>query len=129
MEEGKVNHKSDKKSKKKIKKAELRKVQAEIEPETTNHDLEEDRQLNGDDFPSEKKKLTEEEQAAAREIKYEKVRKCYLEAGLCCFMLLLGGIFIYLFEFTDVIRIRPEQVIYTKDMVIEVPPEYETIFV
>ena len=44
-------------------------------------------------------------------------------------MLLLAGIFIYLFEFTDVIRQRPEKVIYTKDMVIEVPPEYETIFI
>ena len=108
MEEGKINHKPDKKSKKKSKKSDLRKIQAEqMEPETTNHDLEEDRQLNGNEF-TEKKKLTEEEQKAEREIKYEKVRKCYLEAGLCCFMLLLGGIFIYLFEFTDVIRERPE---------------------
>ena len=90
MEEGKINHKPDKKSKKKSKKSDLRKIQAEqMEPETTNHDLEEDRQLNGNEF-TEKKKLTEEEQKAEREIKYEKVRKCYLEAGLCCFMLLLG---------------------------------------
>ena len=126
-ENNKIPHKPDKKSKKKIKKSDLKKIQHEEPEQTTNNDLEENNQLKEDGLG--KKKLTEEEENALREIKYEKVRKCYLEMGLCCFMLLLAGIFIYLFEFTDVIRERPEKVIYSADMVIEIPPVYETIFV
>ena len=61
-------------------------------------------------------------------MKFEKVRKCYLEGGLCCVMLLLAAIFIYLFEFTDVIRQRPEKVIFSKDMEIEKVVEYELVF-
>ena len=61
-------------------------------------------------------------------MKFEKVRKCYLEVGLCCVMLLLAAIFIYLFEFTDVIRQRPEKIIFSKDMEIEKVVEYELVF-
>ena len=43
-------------------------------------------------------------------------------------MLLLAAIFIYLFEFTDVIRQRPEKVIFSKDMEIEKVVEYELVF-
>ena len=120
----KVDHKSSsKKSKKSKKKIDLRKIADE--PETTNQDLE-DNTLNHNSETT--TKLTKEEEEEERQMKFEKVKKCYLEGGLCCAMLLIAAIFIYLFEFTDVIRQRPDKIIYTKDLVIEKPLEYEIVF-
>ena len=114
----KVEHKSKKKSKKS--KKDEKKVQQDPEADQTQHDEEEHNKTE--------EKLNPEEVKEDQDQKLAQARKCYVEGGICISLLLLAFIFIYLFEYTDVIRQRPVKEIYTKNAVAEKPPEYETVF-
>ena len=99
-----VDHKSTKKNKKKKQDYKIN----PIEPaDDTAHDVEDTNHLSS---PAAKKKP--EIDQATQDVKVDQARKCYVEAGLCCALIILAGIFIYLYEFTDVIRVRPEKEIY-----------------
>ena len=117
-EDTRVDHKSTGK-KKRSKKQDFKINPHDTAVDATENDMEENNEL-----ASKKPEMDK----ATQDIKEAQARKCYIEAGLCCTLLILAGIFIYLFEFTDMIRVRPEKDIYQAGVVDDVPIEYETVF-